>query len=76
MGTGTYIPLFNTNGAGGGMYTPSFGGGETAGSVANNGFSSAIDFSYYGGETAGSVASSSGGSSCCSSCGCSFSAIA
>ena len=72
-----YISFFNTTGTTG--HTALFStskGGETAGSVANNGFSSA-NVAYIGGETAGSVASSSGSSgSSCSCGGCSFTAIA
>ena len=75
MGSRCYISLFNTTGQAGHVALfSSSKGGETAGSVANNGFSSSSSISSFGGETAGSVASSSGG---CSSGGCSsFTAIA
>lgn len=75
MGSRCYIPVFNTNSNAG--YTAVFStskGGETAGSVANNVFSSSTKTAYLGGETAGSVASSSSGG--CSSGGCSYTAIA
>ena len=75
----SYVSLINISSGQTGhtaVFSASRGGGETAGTVASNGFSSAADISYFGGETAGSVASSSGGSSggCCG--GCSFTAIA
>ncbi len=79
MGSGNYLSLLNLSGMSGHVALfSSSKGGETAGSVAFNSFSSSKSrFSGNGGETAGSVANSfSGGSSSCgSSCG-SFTAIA
>ncbi len=70
-----YISLISQTGANYTSLIASFNGGETAGSVANSGFSSNT-FRNINGETAGSVACSSGSSgSSCSSSG-SFSAIA
>ena len=71
---GNYISFLNTSGNTG--HTALFSsskGGETAGSVANNIFSSSTQVASLGGETAGSVAGSFGGSF---SGGCSFTAIA
>lgn len=75
MGNHGYLSFFNTTGSFG--HTALFSsskGGETAGSVANNIFSSSSKVASLGGETAGSVASSSCGSF--SGGGCSFTAIA
>ncbi len=76
MGKG-YISFFNTNGGGhSAVFSPSRGGGETAGTVASSIFSSPTAKSF-GGETAGTVAGSFGGGSFSGGGGgCSFTAIA
>ena len=75
MGKG-YISFFNkSGGAHSAVFSPSRGGGETAGTVASSVFSAPAGRAF-GGETAGTVAGSFGGGSFSGGGGCSFTAIA